>query len=231
MKTGLLNSINCLSFLLLVLVVPLLIITMTVTGYIHSPGLYEAGFRKYHITEATGIDEAQLGNVAHKMVDYFSGRSSTPQMEVISHGLKRELYNEKELIHLEDVRSIIRIFSLLQFVSIAAFIFLVLLVYIRSGTRRALTGIQMGAIVGITCTGILAAWALIDFNSLFLLFHYISFSNDLWILDPHTDYLIMMFPEGFFNDSATMIVGSILAEAVIIWLAAFLINRAIAKHA
>ena len=39
----------------------------------------------------------------------------------------------------------------------------------------------------------------------FRYFHLISFTNDLWILDPRRDYLIMMFPQGFFFDSTMFI--------------------------
>ncbi|MDD2471668.1 MAG: DUF1461 domain-containing protein, partial [Dehalococcoidales bacterium] len=33
----------------------------------------------------------------------------------------------------------------------------------------------------------------------------ISFSNDLWLLDPAKDYLIMMFPQGFWADAALLV--------------------------
>ena len=49
---------------------------------------------------------------------------------------------------------------------------------------------------------------LVFFDYFFILFHKISFSNDLWILNPKTDYLIMMFPENFFRD-ATYAIGII----------------------
>ncbi len=39
-----------------------------------------------------------------------------------------------------------------------------------------------------------------DFDKLFLGFHLVSFNNDLWMLNPETDNLIAMFPEGFFYD-------------------------------
>jgi integral membrane protein (TIGR01906 family) len=78
---------------------------------------------------------------------------------------------------------------------------------------------------------VLIIWALIDFDGLFLLFHYISFSNNLWILDPSKDYLIMMFPEGFFNDAAILIVSTIIGVAVIIWIAAFLVNKKLVRQA
>jgi integral membrane protein (TIGR01906 family) len=45
--------------------------------------------------------------------------------------------------------------------------------------------------------------AMIDFDEFFLQFHLISFANDLWLLDPTKDYLIMLFPQGFWFD-ATM---------------------------
>ena len=41
------------------------------------------------------------------------------------------------------------------------------------------------------------------FDALFLLFHQVSFANDFWKLDPRTDYLVLLFPQGFWFD-ATM---------------------------
>jgi uncharacterized membrane protein len=38
-----------------------------------------------------------------------------------------------------------------------------------------------------------------------LQFHLISFANDFWLLDPTKDYLIMLFPQGFWSDAATII--------------------------
>ena len=37
------------------------------------------------------------------------------------------------------------------------------------------------------------------------MFHHIFFTNDLWILDPATDMLINIVPEGFFMDTAARI--------------------------
>jgi integral membrane protein (TIGR01906 family) len=226
MKMKLLRFITSLAFVLLVLCIPILIISITVRVYSHSADLYKAGFDKYNISQRTGISNVQLGEVAKQMVEYFGGKSSTPQLMVTKHGEQSPLYNEKELVHLEDVRYIVQIFTALQVASILLFMVLAVYIYFRSGLRRMLGGIQIGSVITAILTGILIVWSLIDFNSLFLLFHYISFSNDLWILDPSKDYLIMMFTEGFFNDAALLIVSTIIGEAAIVWLAAFLIKRA-----
>ena len=53
---------------------------------------------------------------------------------------------------------------------------------------------------------------LLDFSELFTRFHFVAFTNELWMLDPATDYLIMLFPEGFWYDSAVLL-GQITAAA------------------
>ena len=42
--------------------------------------------------------------------------------------------------------------------------------------------------------------ALLGFDRLFRQFHVLSFANDFWMLDPSRDYLIMLFPGGFWFD-------------------------------
>ena len=49
---------------------------------------------------------------------------------------------------------------------------------------------------------------LISFNKMFIIFHEIAFSNDLWKLNINEDYLLMMYPENFFRDIAILILIS-----------------------
>ena len=48
--------------------------------------------------------------------------------------------------------------------------------------------------------GLAAIAMLVGFDQLFLTFHMLSFSNDFWRLDPATDRLVQMFPQGFWFD-------------------------------
>ena len=57
---------------------------------------------------------------------------------------------------------------------------------------------------------------LVDFSEAFVRFHEMAFSNDLWILDPRTDYLIMLYPEGFWLDATLRIAMLSAIEAVVI---------------
>ena len=214
------------AFIMLVLAIPILIVSVAVNIYAGSVDLYTGGFSKYHISEATGISNTQLQGVAHGMVDYFNGKVRSPQVEVDIRGIERPVYNQKELIHLEDVRKIIDIFKMLEILSLIIFLVTGLYLFFKFGVIRLLKGLQAGAVVTVVFLGSVMLWALIDFNSIFYFFHILSFSNDLWLLDPATDYLIMMFPEGFFFDSAILMVATIIAAAILVWVAASVLKRA-----
>ncbi|GAH55464.1 unnamed protein product, partial [marine sediment metagenome] len=56
---------------------------------------------------------------------------------------------------------------------------------------------------------------LFGFGQLFYQFHLISFTNELWLLDPTKDYLIMLFPHGFWYD-ATLFCGLATAGMAVI---------------
>ena len=64
----------------------------------------------------------------------------------------------------------------------------------RTLARTVLLG-WAGAMVLI---GAVALWAAVDFNSLFVLLHRLLFSNELWLMDPQTDLIILLMPESFF---------------------------------
>ena len=73
-----------------------------------------------------------------------------------------------------------------------------------------------GGLLTIAVVGSLAIVAVSGFDKALEQFHHIAFSNNLWQLDPATDHLIQMFPEGFWFD-VTMFLGILtLAEAGLI---------------
>jgi integral membrane protein (TIGR01906 family) len=225
MKMRAISLLGGLAFVVLAVSIPILIISGTVNIYAHSADLYKYGFNKYRISAATGISDEQLNGVAQRMADFFNGKLPSPQMTVRVNGLDRLLYSQKELVHLDDVRSIISVFKTLQTAAILAFLVAGASVFAAMGARRLLRGIQVGAVATVFVMGLLVVWALIDFNSLFYLFHIVSFSNDLWLLDPSKDYLIMMFTESFFYDAAIMVIATVIAEAIALGLIMLLIEK------
>lgn len=211
--------------IIFVLAIPALIISGTVNIYVGSTGLYKYGFNKYNIDQVTHISDTQLAEVALAMSKYLNGHSSTPQIKVNIDGKEALLYSSKELTHLADVRMITDIFRSMLMVSIILLVTAGTMLYVKRRAEKLVTSLILGASITLGITGILIIWAIIDFDSLFYLFHILSFNNDLWILDPTHDYLIMMFPQGFFRDAALLLVGTIVLEALLLLTAGIIIQK------
>jgi len=105
-----------------ILSVAMLIISAVVIAFAGSHDLYRWGFEKNQIAERIGISHQQLGEAGRAMAGYLVGSYETPQIIVDIKEKQRPLYNEKELVHLEDVRFIVLFFRLLLIISIVLFI-------------------------------------------------------------------------------------------------------------
>ena len=78
------------------------------------------------------------------------------------------------------------------------------------------TLLTIGGVLTVVLLGLAGLLSLVDFSQAFVRFHELAFSNDLWILDPRTDYLIMLYPEGFWLDATLRIAMLSAVEAVVI---------------
>ena len=68
--------------------------------------------------------------------------------------------------------------------------------------------------------------ALIDFNTFWTNFHLIFFRNDLWLLNPNTDRLILMVPLNFFITLVTrIIIVSVVGLSAMIGLVYFFVRK------
>ena len=72
--------------------------------------------------------------------------------------------------------------------------------------RRLGWGLFGGGVLTLVLMAAVGIMIAVDFNGFFLQFHLLSFANDFWQLNPATDYLLMMFPDGFWFD-ATMFIA------------------------
>lgn len=220
------------TYWLFVCCLPVLLITSTLRWEINELRLYDYGFDKYQISQATGIDKSELGRVARHLIDYFNSRIDTAQITVTKNGGEFSLFNERELIHLRDVRSLIQMDYRVQAI---VFILMVICVFVlifgfRAGWLIFVRGLFWGGILTVGLVVALALWAIFGFEQLFILFHLVSFSNEYWILDPARDYLIRLFPEGFFYDAALLGFVAILLKSVFISGVTFGILRLVGKE-
>ena len=214
---------------LIVLIIPLLLVTTNVRLVADSPYLYSYGFQKYGIESVTGIEMGQLELAGEKIRDYFSNDQDYLVIDIERQGQKiKNLYNQREILHMKDVKNLIQLIYSIQIWSLLLFITLILIGFLSIRLRKfsnVIDPISWGGGLTLGIAAVVGILSLFGFQRLFLFFHLVSFDNDLWILDPTRDYLIMMFPQGFFFDATVFIVVLTLGQALLLWVLPRIIRR------
>ena len=145
--------------------------------------------------------------MARTLTGYFTCKAETPQMKIIARGEELNLFHDYELVHLQGVKKLFQAAHRVQAISIAYIIIyaLLFLLWRKEPWQDLVSGVRMGSIVTLGSIAVLGILSFLGFQQLFVAFHYLIFgdpSQSFWILDPAKDYLIMLFPEPFWQDSA-----------------------------
>ena len=204
---------------LMVIAVPVFLVTGSLTWAFNNTGLYEAGFEKHRIARASGITSDDLRQVALDLRTYFNSSDEPLAVRTRIFGKERELFNEREVHHMRDVKRLLWGVYAAFAVSAVGLAGLIGSGYYRERRnftptlgRRVLWG--GGLTVGLLVLfGLVAA---VGFDALFLLFHRVSFANDFWKLDPRTDYLVLLFPQGFWFDATMWVALRALAGGLVL---------------
>jgi uncharacterized membrane protein len=191
---------------------------------------YLGNWVELDIPKSAQMSLDDLKQVGWKLIAYFTGNESTPQLTLTVDGIQRPLYRENEITHLEDVRALFQLGFLLKHVCevlVLLGILLSVLVckYVPGGkctvngkssktgkqssghllnTVKSITGksFKTAGVILTIATILLALPAAFDFTGWWTGFHLLTFQNDLWRLDPDLDWLIKIFPEEFFLSAA-----------------------------
>jgi integral membrane protein (TIGR01906 family) len=206
--------------ILFIALVPIFMITTSVRWVINFPGLYSYGFDKYNIPDYTGIQRDDLLDAAAQLRDYFNNDDEDIVIRTFVLGVLREnLYNQREIDHMRDVKVLVNnVYRVQEVIGLYFLVFAAVGFYIsrRRFTEALLRVISRGGKVTLSLVVVIGLLSSVAFNQLFLLFHLVSFSNDFWQLDPGRDYLIAMFPQNFFFDATMLIALSTVALALIL---------------
>lgn len=173
---------------------------------------YEKEYEKYQVDRHLNMEMDDVMDVTEYMMDYLIGKESALSIEVDVDGKYQDFFNEQDRLHMADVKKLfLRGVKLGRFLTI-----IVILCWIYLFKKKGFTlrekfrsyGCALGVFLVIVL--FLAIAFYVDFTKCFTIFHHIFFSNDLWLFDPATDYMIRMLPEGFFADMCIRIVCTFL---------------------
>ena len=188
---------------LFMLCLPILLVSATIGWAVNSPWLYKYGFQKYDVSQTTGLAEVELETAAAGLISYFNSEDEDITLTVVKDDEPFELFNEREVAHLRDVKDLIGLdYRILLVTLIYALGYAGISLLWRRNWRRLARRVVGGSGITLALMLALGLGILLGFDQLFWQFHVISFANELWQLDPAKDYLIMLFPRGFWYDAA-----------------------------
>ena len=153
--------------------------------------------------EDTHLPAEEYAPVVDMITSYLKGGNDAFQHLYTVNCTEYAAFNQKEQQHMADVQDL---FRLCRFISWLAW-GLVLFGGLAAQRKIAWRIFRRTLLTILAAIGAVIVLACIDFDSLFILFHKVAFTNDLWLLDPHTDLLIRLMPIEFFISYAAIIGG------------------------
>ena len=134
-------------------------------------------------------------------------------------GTERDLFNDREVAHMKDVKQLVRGVYVL---ALASALYLAAMVVIGFALRRGrfvadlAKRLAWGGGLTLVLLIVFGLVALVGFDSVFLKFHQLSFANDFWRLDPRTDYLVRIFPQDFWFDATLWVAVRAISGALVL---------------
>ncbi|HEY3111395.1 MAG TPA: DUF1461 domain-containing protein, partial [Chloroflexota bacterium] len=191
-----------------VLSIPLALVAAQVNALMFDPSYYLQGQARHAVGRTTEYTLDHLRAVDRGIVAFFRQPNVALPVALADEGADRDVFNAREVGHMNDVRDIVRLLGRLENLA------LTLIVAVAAARFASRGPAAVGWIAGRALAGAAATLALIvamggltliDFERLFLAFHLVSFDNDLWQLDPRRDNLIRFFPFEFWFDATVAV--------------------------
>ena len=205
---------------------PALFITTNVRIAFHSQAVYTYAIDAFDAPERTGVERAELIKGTAGLIDYFESDEDLITTEIIVNGISEPLFTEPEALHFRDVRDLLnRVYFVQAVATVTIFGTLIAAAVAVARGRPDLAAIvfrrirqsAVWTVVAIIGIGLFAALG--GFNFLFLQFHLLSFSNDLW-QGTADDRMIQLFPQLFFLQATLLIGLAAIIEMGIAWVGA-----------
>lgn len=162
---------------------------------------YEREYAAMNTAADLHMSHEDLMKATETLLDYLQDKRSDIQVTINVYGLEREAFNERETLHMVDVKQLYQFALIVRIAAIGCLAGSLWLLWRRKKGDMLMMlaqAYQKCAIVFVCFVAMLGIWALCDFTALWESFHRLFFRNDLWLLNPYTDLMINMFPEDFF---------------------------------
>lgn len=206
-KNGRVWSAVCASAASVLLIVALLILSIEMFAL--NPSFFTGEYSKLNTAQDIGMSEQDLTAVTNKLINYITDADKDLNMKADIGGEMQEVFGEREKDHMVDVKALYlsaRSVRTVFFIGAAVLVIATFVIRKKQALKTLCKSFLYVSGVFVVIVGALGLYAAVDFTSFWISFHHLFFTNDLWLLDPRTDVLIMMVPEQFFSDLVARII-------------------------
>jgi integral membrane protein (TIGR01906 family) len=186
----------------LIFLIPLVILLFSFRVYVFDDDYYNQEFVNYDVISNFPLVDSALSN----LFNFFQEGEE----------LNFEIFSEREILHLNDVKNIIlKILLILNILFILTFSIIAYFMYNKDYHSISFAFI-IGGILSLVLSLSIIILSFFSFESFFIRFHELFFSNNLWLL-PSDSTLIRMFSQTFFyNITKRIILNSVFLSCFII---------------
>ncbi len=178
--------------------------------------------------EEIGVSFSDLMLSTEVLLDYTRGQNDSLDVMVTVDGRKEMMFNKREVDHMVDVKDLYLGAILIRNLGAVYFALILLFDILRKkfSIEQHWQAVKSAGTIMFALIAFIVMAALIDFNTFWTNFHLIFFRNDLWLLNPNTDRLILMVPLNFFITLVTrIIIVSVVGLSAMIGLVYFFVRK------
>ena len=193
-----------------------LLVTFTVIESVaYSDFLYYKHYESNSATSRTGLTDEELVYITDEIQSFLKGNRDDFDIKITRNDKDVSVFNEQEILHMNDVQVLFLKYRALRDGSIV--LILMLIVTLKKMYRKDLySAIKISLCVLIGMYALIAVGGFFFFDELFVVFHKIFFTNDLWFFDINTSILVNILPTNFFIECASRIgIYSVLVYTVL----------------
>ena len=163
-----------------------------------------------------GLPAAERMRLAEVCVDYLATNADISLLEDLRLPDGAPAFNARELSHMADVQLV---YNQLMVAGVIATVVAVggfaILLTARHARRQAAAALMTASTLTLGLLGAVGASMVLNWDAFFTTFHRMFFEGDTWLF-PYSDTLIRLFPIRFWTDIATVLVGLLVVELVIL---------------
>ena len=180
---------------------------------------YKNFYQKENLAPKIGTTYEELIKNTTNLLDYLNHKAI----------LNLDWYTDKDILHMQDVRTLYSLSykTMIFFIVVFTISTILLIILCKKRTIFYITNTFNKVLLAfIIVIGILSCIISYNFNSFWIKFHQLLFSNDLWLLSPDESNLIQMVPEEFFISLIT----TIILHIFILFISLFILNTIVKKR-